>query len=629
MLNSYTKLFVNLLIAISYFSQVKSDEIQGIKKPIIEKNPKKDTIFNYIENEVLKHPIHDLSHYKTDDIESLLINYKNPKENNVKYNKESFDLGNSSNIYYYYKYPTKEPGLNENLIDFDDTKDNENNNNRFDSCLGSVAFCSYQRATFLLNKIDSNEEDKRQALELLHKSEKEVPESLFLLGVIYENYDIFFLFNKNITNNKFENDLKSVSYFEKCSSLGDINCQLAVAHKHYLGELLPRDLSKSATLYYSVLNKVIKKYDSNNRYPWILSNHDRNIWNHNFFKFVNDHKLSDFEYVDLNDDSDALVKDSSILLNTKSSLPLSEGSGDLELIKVMHFLHEARNMLKKNSDPEFVKDLMRVNLHNPVFENLKYLYFREDFLFIEDEILLYVYTDIKNSMNGNIFSNDKDMNYVFELLKIIIKIYKDKQTLLDSKLSLLGKYYLRELIIIFTNVYKQYGDFESENEKNINLIFSLYKTANGLSSKVRDETFWEVFKFLHYLNPEADFEKIFYDYIKDKQTTGYATFAVLNYDNGAKIQKIFKENLQADHYIINDFGLQKNIQLGISSKYIPALYQSCKFDFQLLPASQAQEKAIFIQKLRVILESLQMKENIPIFHQNFVNIMNYKTGKSY
>ncbi|OBA25399.1 hypothetical protein HANVADRAFT_3793, partial [Hanseniaspora valbyensis NRRL Y-1626] len=144
----------------------------------------------------------------------------------------------------------------------------------------------------------------------------------------------------------------------------------------------------------------------------------------------------------------------------------------------------------------------------------------------------------------------------------------------------------------------------------------------------RDETFWEVFKFLHYLNPEADFEKIFYDYIKDKQTTGYATFAVLNYDNGAKIQKIFKENLQADHYIINDFGLQKNIQLGISSKYIPALYQSCKFDFQLLPASQAQEKAIFIQKLRVILESLQMKENIPIFHQNFVNIMNYKTGKS-
>lgn len=614
-----------LLLSINYFLEVIRAEIQPFKKTA-QKNANKGTIFSYIEKEIFKHPINNLSYYDSEDIDSLTIKFKNPKEDNINYSIRGFDLGNMSNIYWYYKYPQREPGFSQDFIKFVDVSDDNEveRKNVFDSCVGSVAYCSYQRATFLLNKVNSTIDEKKQALDLLHRCEKDIPESLFLLGTIYENYDVFFPFN-NTHDNKFVNDLKSISYFEQCSSLGDINCQLAMAHKYYLGELVAKDLSKSATIYYGVLNRVIKDYDSTRRYPWSVSNQNTNIWNHNFYKFVHDPKLTSFEYVDLNDDSDSIVKDSSIVLHTKNNLPLSDGIGDLELIKVMHFLHEARNIIKRKNDPELLQKLMNVKTYNPSFENLKHLYLHEEFLVIGDDMLLYVYTDIMNTLKGNVFTNDKDLNYVFDLLKMILKLYKLQQELVDSKLSLLGKFYLRELIIIFTNIYKEYGEFAANNATTMNMVISLYKTANELSS-IRDETYWEVFKFLHHIIPQANFENIFNSYIKEQKNSGYASYSALNYDNTCRIKRAFRENPMPDQFIMNDFSLQKNIQHCISIKYLPALYQSCQMDFQLLTGSQTQEKAVLIHKLRLVIEALQMNDNLQVFQQNFINIMNYKTG---
>lgn len=617
--------FLYLLLTINYILEVECTEIQALKKTS-QKNANKGTIFNYIEKELFKHPINNFSYYESEDIDSLTIQFKNPKEDNINYSTKGFDLGNISNIYWYYKYPQREPGFSQDFIKFADVSVDQaqERKNPFDSCVGSVAYCSYQRAIFLLNKVNSTLNEKQQALDLLHQSEKDIPDSLFLLGTIYENYDVFFPYN-NTNENKFVNDLKSISYFEQCSSLGNVNCQLSMAHKYYLGELVAKDLSKSATIYYGVLNRVIKDYDSTRRYPWSVSNQNTNIWNHNFYNFVHDPKLTSFEYVDLNDDSDSIVKDSSIVLHTKNNLPLSDGIGDLELIKVMHFLHEARNLIKHNSAPELLQKLMNVKTYNPSFENLKHLYLHEEFLVVGDDMLLYVYTDVMNTLKGNIFTNNKDLNYVFDLLKMILKLYKLQQELVDSKLSLLGKFYLRELILIFTNIYKEYGEFDATDATTINMVISLYKTANELSS-IADETYWEVFKFLHHIVPQANFENIFNSYIKEQKNSGYSMFSVSNYDNECRIKRAFREKSNPDHFIMNDFSLQKNMQACISIKYLPALYQSCKLDFQLLTGSQTQEKAVLIHKLRLVIESLQINDNLQFFQQNFINVMNYKTG---
>ncbi|XBW37676.1 hypothetical protein QEN19_003258 [Hanseniaspora menglaensis] len=625
MIYSLQKIFLQILLLGAHVLHVASSNIKSTEDSSKNDNSTR-TIFDFIEKELFHHSINNLSYYNTDIIDSLFIDFKNPKDDNVEYDPDGFNLGNSTNVYWFYKYPSREPGFSHDFLPFDNLKLNETKQaQKFDSCKGTTAHCSFERARYLLNKIDSDNNDKKHALELLHRSEKEVPESLFLLGTLYENYEIIFSDEEGGTT-KFDSDLKSILYFEQCSQLGDINCQLAIAHKHYMGELLPKDYTKAATIYFSVINRVINDFENTHRYPWTLSNHETNIWNHNFFKFVNDPELKKFEYVDLNMDSNGILKDSSIVLNTKNNLPLSDGIGDLELVKVMHFLHESRKLTLKNPDSSLLEQLNKVKLYNPTFENLKTLYLQDEFLLLEDDVLLYIYTDIMNTIKGNMFSNDTDLQYAFSLLKKILQLYKKMQSLIDSKLSPLGKYYLGELIIIFTNIYKEHGVF-NDDEINANLIISLYKTAHELSS-LADETHWEVFKYLHFMVPQSNFENIFQDYIVENKNGGYSFYAALNYHNKCKINKLLRENLNADSLIMEDNTLQNYIHIGMAQKYLPALIQNCNLKFQLLPGSQPAEKVSLIQQLRTVLEAIRIEENMPIFHQNFINIMNYKNGHS-
>lgn len=596
------------LISISCL--VKSLDLDnGLKEKAEIKNTKK--IFDFFETDVLELPITPFGSLDKNLVRSLIIDY--PKYEELEENS-GFDLNDFFNMYEGYDNTYIRKLLRAENGNTDDKK-NYHINDAF-YCEESQDRCAYRQAHYLLNKVNSTQKDKYLALNILESVESTVPDALFLLGVLYENYDIFFD-DKSSEHEKLERNLKSLVYYKQGAEQGDSNCQLVMAHKYLMGQDVSKDITKANIIQYSVLKKEIKEAANNSRFLWFMNHQEHNLWNHNYYKFLHDPDYKEFNYVAQDSKHSAISKDSKISLanvNSKEMLADHDLIATMVTLKNFHLIKVMDNKIT-----EKVENQLKLSTFSSLEKQVLLNVYRMDEIeYLSEEIIRFLYSDLFNSYKGNMFSSFKDYQYVFEFSKKLIIYLIDNQEFVEKNISKVGKYYLKEILIMFANIYKEYGIYDKNDLKKIDLVLSVYKEAQ--TDFPKSTAPWESFKFLSYLRPNMNLTEVFYTYLALNVPDGYCRLASTAYVFNEEIEKIYK-NKNFDEAVRTNAELYSVLQS--KSSFIPLLYEDVNLSFMISTKHQAIDQSNASNKLRRLLNQMQMNCNIDIFKQNFVNVMNY------
>ncbi|KAL6933005.1 hypothetical protein ACO0R3_002098 [Hanseniaspora guilliermondii] len=577
------------------------------------KNP--ENIFDYIEKNVLHSPISPFSSLDIDLLKSLEIDYPEYKPNNKT---ELFSINDIENLYENYddiytrsilssqRESNKKQNTKHSEIDF--------------QCEENDDVCAFNKAQYLLNKLNSTEEDKLLALHILEKIESSVPETHFLLGVLYENYGVFF--NHDSTEQqKFDRNLKSLAYYRKCAEQGDSNCQLVMAHKYFLGEEVPHDTARANFLQYSVIKKEINDAQQKSRFDWSMNDHEVNLWNHNYFKFLHDPEYNTLEYVNNEKEKKSINYDSKVALYSAYENKLLsdfefEFIDDMLFQKVLY-----KKKLLGEDISQYTTSLVDLGREHSLDSTYMSIYFVDELENLTHTDIMALYYDLVNVYKGHMFFTHKDYRYVFDISRKVIMYYIKNEKYVDKLLTETEVYCLDAILVMFANIYKEYGIYEEDDLAKIDLILALYKKVTSLTYK--STAFWETFKLLRYIKPHLAFNKIHENYIRKQIPGGYARIASIVYMLNDDVKKSYKEEA-FDESIRKDVNLHSFLQSGLS--YPPLLYESVNLDYTLSAKQHSTDQSATSSKLRALINTMQMNCNIEIFQQNFVNIMNYLLG---
>lgn len=582
-----------------------------LQEPV--KNP--ENIFDFIEKNVLHSQISLFSSLDIDLLKSLEIDYPEYTPHNET---EKFSIHDIENLYKDYDNIYTRSILSSQREH--DKKQNIGNPGYDFKCDENDDVCAFNKAHYLLNKLNSTQEDKILALNILEKIESTVPESLFLLGVLYENYDVFFD-HESTEQDKFDRNLKSLVYYRRCAEKGDSNCQLVMSHKYLLGQEVPQDTTRANFLQYSVVKKEINEAQHRSRFDWSLNDHEVNRWNHNYYKFLHDPEYKTLEYVNDEKEKKIIAEDSKVLLNSAYENKILTGlefefKEDMLLQKVLY-----KKQLLGDGITHQTADLVDLTAENSLNKDYMGVYFIDELESLTHIDIMALYYDLVNVYKGNMFFSYKDYRYIFDISKKVIAYYIKNEKYVDSLLTIEEAYWLDAILIMFTNIYKEYGDYKQNDVKKIDLILALYKKVN--SSTYEGHAFWETFKLLRYLKPYLDFNEIHEKYLRKQIPSGYARLASVVYMLHDDVKRSYKDG-SFDESVRRDVNLHSFLQSGLL--FPPLMYESVNLDYTLSTKQQSTDQSVTSSKLRLLVNTMQMNCNIEIFQQNFVNIMNYLLG---
>lgn len=606
-------LFLCCSVATRLFQVMIMAEDTDRKTQETAKNP--DTIFDYIEKNVLHSQISPFSSLDIDLLKSLEIDYPEYKPHN---GTEKFSINDIENLYKDYDNIYARSILSSQR-EHDKEQNIENSGYDF-RCEENDDVCAFNKAHYLLNKSNSTQEDKLLALNILEKVECTVPESLFLLGVLYENYDVFFD-QESTEKDKFDRNLKSLVYYRKCAEQGDSNCQLVMAHKYLLGQEVPQDTTRANFLQYSVVKKEINEAQHMSRFDWSMNDHEVNLWNHNYYKFLHDPEYKALEYVNDEKEKKSIDEDSKVVLKSAYENKLLTGlefefKDDMLLQKVLY-----KKQLLGDDIADHTADLVYLAAENSLDKDYMGVYFMDELESLTHRDIMALYYDLVNAYEGNMFFSYKDYRYIFDISKKVIAYYVKNEEYVDSLLTKSEAYMLDAILVMFTNIYKEYGVYEKDDSKKIDLVLALYKKVNSESYK--GHAFWETFKLLKYFKPYLDFYEIHERYLRKQIPYGYDRLASVVYMLHDDVKRSYKDGA-FDESVRKDVNLHSFLQSGLP--YPPLMYESVNLDYTLSTKQQLTDQSVTSSKLRMLVNTMQMNCNIEIFQQNFVNIMNYLLG---
>lgn len=573
------------------------------------------SIFDYIEKNVLHSQISSFNSLDVDLLKSLEIDYPEYKPQN---GTQEFTLNDIENLYRDYDNVYTRSILSSQREH--DKKQNIQNSGDSFQCDENDAQCDFNHAHHLLNKLNSSQEDKLLALQILEKIESSVPQSLFLLGVLYENYDVFFE-DETTQQGKLDKNLKSLLYYRTCAEQGDSNCQLVMAHKYLLGQEVPADKTRANFLQYSVIQREINEAQHKSRFDWSMNDHEVNLWNHNYYRFLHDPEYKTLEYVNDEKEKKSIDEDSKVVLNSAyenkllNSLEL-EFKDNMLLQKALYKKQLLGDDIKH--DTAALADLAEENLVDKKYMGV---YFMDELESLTHIDIMALYYDLINAYKGNMFFSYKDYRYIFDISRKVIAYYIKNEEYVDSILTKKEAYCLDAILVMFANIYKEYGVYEHNDSQKIDMILAIYKKVNSSSYKVH--AFWETFKLLRYFKPYLDFDEIHEKYLRKQISTGYARLASVVFMLQDSVEKSYKDEA-FDESVRKDVNLHSFLQSGLL--YPPLMYESVNLDYILSTKQQSTDQSVTSSKLRLLVNTMQMNCNIEIFQQNFVNIMNYLLG---